>query len=566
MKRANATSPAPSWPDIDFAAFNAGYREFPELKLATDISRVGFPKGYFATARIRRLLARAFDHMARLEAGEKVNRDELDDQGRPGRMVGHYWLRAPELAPKDKPEIAEAIRATLTSVKRFARSVHGGRLTGQRGRFKNVMVIGIGGSALGPQFVARALGKVKTDKLRPWFFDNTDPDGMDHVLDQIGRDAASLGVTLCVVISKSGTTPETKNGLEEAKAVYAAAGLDFGRHAVAITQVGSQLDREADQNGWLGRFPMWDWVGGRTSETSAVGLLPAALQGIDIDALLAGAAACDRLTRRPDAATNPAAILALVWYFCGRGHGARDMVVIPYKDRLELFSRYLQQLIMESLGKELDATNRRVVNQGLSVYGNKGSTDQHAYVQQLREGLNNFFALFIEALRDREGPSLVVAPKLGATSGDFLSGFLLGTRRALKEKNRASMTLTVDEVSPFTVGVLIALFERAVGLYASFVGINAYHQPGVEAGKKAATKVLEIQQAVLHFFATQAGAKRGRKATAKEIAKAIGYPDAAETVFKICQRLSVNRGRGVRRVGGTTPADIEFAPEGTGRT
>jgi glucose-6-phosphate isomerase len=564
MKSAKTSAPAPVWRDIDFTAFNAGYREYPELQLATDVGCVGFPKGYFETARVRGLLARAFDHMARLEAGEKVNRDELDDQGQPGRMVGHYWLRAPELAPKDKPELAEAIRATLTSVKRFSRSVLAGRLTGQKGRFKNLLVIGIGGSALGPQFVARALGGNRAGALRPWFFDNTDPDGMDRVLAEVGRDAASLGVTLCVVISKSGTTPETKNGLEEAKAAYAAAGLQFGKHAVAITQVGSRLDRDAAEADWLARFPMWDWVGGRTSVTSTVGLLPAALQGTDIDALLAGAAACDRLTRQPDGANNPAALLALVWYFCGRGHGTKDLVVIPYKDRLELFSRYLQQLIMESLGKELDATNRQVVNQGLAVYGNKGSTDQHAYVQQLREGLNNFFAIFIEVLKDREGPSLTVAPELGATSGDFLAGFLLGTRKALKEKNRASMTITVDEVSPFTVGVLIALFERAVGLYASFIGINAYHQPGVEAGKKAATEVLKIQQAVVTHFARLREAKRSVKATATAIAQAIGQPDAAETVFKICQRLSVNGGRGLRRVGGSTPADIEFAPEPSG--
>ena len=145
---------------------------------------------------------------------------------------------------------------------------------------------------------------------------------------------------------------------------------------------------------------------------------------------------------------------------------------------------------MESLGKELDLDGK-VVNQGLSVYGNKGSTDQHAYVQQLREGVLNFFAVFIEVLRDRAGESLQVEP--GVTSGDFLSGFFLGTREALYEKGRQSITLTVREVSPFTVGMLIALFERAVGFYASLVNINAYHQPGVEAGKKAAGTVIALQ-------------------------------------------------------------------------
>src|SRR5262249_18838549 len=151
----------------------------------------------------------------------------------------------------------------------------------------------------------------------------------------------------------------------------------------AITMFGSRMDKTATEQGWLARFPMFDWIGGRTSELSAVGLVPAALQGLDVDGLLAGAAACDEATRQHDVLTNPAALMALMWYHTTGGKGLKDMVVLPYKDRLLLFSRYLQQLIMESLGKQLDLQGRRV-NQGLAVYGNKGSTDQHAYVQQLR--------------------------------------------------------------------------------------------------------------------------------------------------------------------------------------
>src|SRR5690606_15891431 len=133
--------------------------------------------------------------------------------------------------------------------------------------------------------------------------------------------------------------------------------------------------------------------------------------------------------------------------------------ILPYKDRLMLFSKYLQQLIMESLGKEKDLAGD-VVHQGIAVYGNKGSTDQHAYVQQLREGVNNFFVTFIEVLTDRQGASLEVEP--GVTSGDFLNAFLLGTRSALHENGRESVTLTIPAVTPETVGMLIALYERAV--------------------------------------------------------------------------------------------------------
>ena len=173
------------------------------------------------------------------------------------------------------------------------------------------------------------------------------------------------------------------------------------------------------------------------------------------------------------------------------------MVILPYKDRFELFSRYLQQLVMESLGKALDV-NDNVVNQGIAVYGNKGSTDQHAYVQQLRDGINNFFVTFIEVAHDRVGSPFFVQPDV--TAGDYLQGFMLGTRQALYESGRESITLTVQDVSAFTVGVLIALFERAVGYYASLININAYHQPGVEAGKKVAGAVIGLQVKILAYL------------------------------------------------------------------
>src|SRR3989442_11113653 len=128
---------------------------------------------------------------------------------------------------------------------------------------------------------------------------------------------------------------------------------------------------------------MWDWVGGRTSVTSAVGLVPMALQGLDIDRFLAGAAAMDAKTRVNDVKTNAAMRLALMWHYAGNGRGEKDMVILPYKDRLALFSKYLQQLGMEALGKK-HGLDGKEVNQGIAVYGNKGSTDQHAYVQQLR--------------------------------------------------------------------------------------------------------------------------------------------------------------------------------------
>jgi glucose-6-phosphate isomerase len=183
------------------------------------------------------------------------------------------------------------------------------------------------------------------------------------------------------------------------------------------------------------------------------------------------------------------------------------------------------------------------VNQGIAVYGNKGSTDQHAYVQQLRDGLDNFFVTFIEVLRDRAPERPVVQVDPDVTSGDYLSGFLQGTRRALTESGRESITITVDHVDATTLGKLIALYERTVGFYGSLVGINAYHQPGVEAGKKAAQAVLDLERKVL--AALRASEKKPLALEA--VARGAGTDDV-ETTFWILRHLAANPWRGVHAV------------------
>ena len=516
--------------------FQKYHTAFPSIGLALDLSRMNVDDAFFTTMEPR--IQKAFEFMAALEKGAIANPDE-------NRMVGHYWLRNPSLAPT--LDIAGEIRRAIAQIHAFATKVHQGTLQGAGGPFKNFLLVGIGGSALGPQFVANALGDPRTDKLKPFFFDNTDPDGMNRVLAAIGPD---LNRTLTIVISKSGGTKETRNGMLVAQDAYEKAGLHFGHHCVAVTTVRSDLDKVAVQNEWLERFPMWDWVGGRTSELSAVGLLPAALQGLDIDGMLAGAKAIDEVTRSTDYKSNPAALLALAWYASGNGKGLKNMVVLPYKDRLELFSKYLQQLVMESLGKALDL-DKNVVHQGITVLGNKGATDQHSYIQQLRDGLNDFFATFIEVLHDQDGTALEVEPS--TTSGDFLHGFFMGTRQALAESDRESITLTIDKVSPNSVGLLSALFERAVGFYATLVNINAYHQPGVEAGKKAAGNIIEIQRALLKYL--QDNQLKGF--TAADLATAIGKPEEIESVYKVARHLSAN-GCEVEFISAPALADHKF--------
>lgn len=500
-----------------------------QLGLSLDISRMNFPDDFLS--RMEPDARRAFAAMQALEGGAIANPDE-------NRMVGHYWLRDAGLAPT--PELRQAIESTLAEVRGFAADVHRGLIRPALfPKFERVLIVGIGGSALGPQLVADALGGPE-DKMAVHFLDNTDPDGVTRVLQVIGTD---LGRTLVLVISKSGGTPETRNGMLEVQAAYQAKGLEFAPHAVAITGEGSNLDRVAIEQGWLKRFPMWDWVGGRTSVMSTVGLVGMALQGLDMDGFLAGAREMDMATRLAETRRNPAMLLALMWHHAGGGRGAKDMVILPYKDRLVLFSKYLQQLVMESLGKEKDLDGK-TVHQGIAVYGNKGSTDQHAYVQQLRDGINNFFATFIEV---REAGNTGVEVDPGTTSGDYLQGFLRGTRAALSEGGRENITLSIPRVDARRLGALIALYERAVGFYASLVNINAYHQPGVEAGKKAAARLLELQRRVR--------AALGGAATAEEIAGRVGAD--TEDVYHVLHHLAANGA--ARLTAGETPEADTFA-------
>ncbi len=499
--------------------FKKYFLSFKELGFSLDISRMDFPDSYFEE--MDPLIKGAFTSMQALEEGTIANPDE-------NRMVGHYWLRSPHLAPS--AEIRNEIESNLLHLQEFASSVLSGKISGENGVIKNLLIIGIGGSALGPQLLYDALSHPERDRVQLYFFDNTDPDGIDLIFSKL-KDA--LGNTLVIVISKSGNTPETRNGMEEARFAYHEAGLNFNKHAVAVTGAGSFLDHYAADSGWLASFPLWDWVSGRTSVFSSVGLLPSALLGIKISELLEAAAAMDVLTRTRDPLKNPAALLALMWYYASDGKGSKDMVILPYKDRLILFSRYLQQLIMESLGKETDLKGN-AVNQGISVYGNKGSTDQHAFVQQLRDGIDNFFVTFIEVLKDRQHSSREI--EKGVTSGDYLQGAFLGTRSALHEKGRQSISITINEVSPFTLGLLIALYERAVGLYAGMIGINAYDQPGVEAGKKAAALYLKINKAILEYLKTHPD----NSYTPEELALELALESDSEIIFKLLEHLAAN--------------------------
>ena len=448
-----------------------------KLNIWLDISKINF-----TSKEIKHLEDKfkdVFLSIKELENGAISNIDE-------NRQVGHYWLRNPSISPSSK--IGEEIRADINSISEFGKQILNGDIKNKNNQqYTDVLWIGIGGSGLGPLLITESLQKCSKG-LNFSYIDNVDPFLISEKLEELSE---KLSTTLFVVVSKSGGTPEPRIAMEIIKSHCENNSLEWNSNAIAITMKGSKLFKKATSENWLKIFNLQDWVGGRTSITSSVGLLPLALINENIFEFIRGASLMDEATRISDFKNNPAALLSSAWYLTGDGIGKRDMVVLPYRDRLQVFSKYLQQLVMESLGKKFNR-NGQVVNQGISVFGNKGSTDQHAYVQQLRDGIDNFFCIFIELL---DSPSTNIFDEK-ENPKEYLSGFLQGTRSALSSENRQSITITLEKLNCFSLGALIALFERAVSFYAELVNINAYDQPGVEAGKKAAANIIEYQQKV----------------------------------------------------------------------
>jgi glucose-6-phosphate isomerase len=442
--------------------------------------------------------------MTALEAGSMANPDE-------GRQVGHYWLRDPALAPSE--DIAEAISSSWRAIAEI-----------DAAPFHTVLLIGIGGSALGPALAIDALSQ--QDARRFLLLDTVDPHAITDMLTQL-----TLRQTLVIVASKSGTTQETMTATNMVEAWYSAAGLVFADHAIAITEPGSPLAARAAS--WRAQLPIWNWVGGRTSITSSVGLTPMHLCGIDIDAFLQGAREMDAWTRSPHA-ENPAAQLAALW--AAEHH--HTATILPYCDRLRSLGRYLQQLVMESLGKSKDRGGI-TRNFGLAVFGNKGSADQHALMQQLRSGPLGVVNHFIHVGQAPESDPLT------RNAGDLQFSLMAGSRRALHEVDRPVVTIGLPVLDARRMGALIALFERTVGLTAEFLDINAYNQPGVEAGKREA----RFQLGVLEDLHQHLG---DHPATAGELARSLGLD--VEMVWHLCHHLG-STGRAVFTEGTSASED-----------
>jgi glucose-6-phosphate isomerase len=371
------------------------------------------------------------------------------------------------------------------------------QVAGQFGWCENFVVLGIGGSALGNIALQTALNPYMynlDDRHRkgPRLFvlDNIDPQQMSSFLDWI---AGRLDKTVFNVISKSGRTAETAaQFLTVRRMLEEKLGKDsLKKHIIATTDLKEgTLRKTADQFGLIS-LEVPQGVGGRFSVLSAVGLLSAAICGIDIEQLLAGAAEMDKKVSQQSFYQNPAAVNAAInWHYYNRGK--RISVMMPYSYALKDFADWYRQLWAESLGKAKDLSGR-MVSVGPTPVKAIGATDQHSQVQLYREGPNDKLFTFL-AVEDfgedvQIGSSSAVAPELGYLANQKMSRLLnserIATEYALVVNKRPCMTVVFEKICPYTIGQFIYLFEVSTSIAGMLFGIDAYDQPAVELGKEA---------------------------------------------------------------------------------
>lgn len=439
----------------------------------------------------------------RLFAGEIVNASE-------GRPALHMALRAPDGADwhaAGEP-VSRQVESTRDAMRAFAEAVRSGARTGATGRpFRAIVHIGIGGSDLGPRLIWEAL-KPLDPQIELRFVANVDPAELAQAL--TGLDPAE---TMIVTVSKTFTTLETLTNAEAARAwLRASLGPASDRQLVAVSAAPDKAQAfgvPADQV-----FGFWDWVGGRYSIWSSVGLSCAVALGYDVFAgLLAGAHAMDRHFQRTPLASNAPVLLALAHVFNRNGLGRPIRAVVPYAQRLRLLAAFLQQLEMESNGKRVTADGRPAPHAtAASVFGDAGTNGQHAFFQLLHQGTD---VVPVDILAVREGsegdPSAQTkllanaiaqaeALMVGRSESEVRAELTAAGRSASEIEalapqrtfpgNRPSSFLLLDRLDPERLGALIALYEHKTFVEGALWRINSFDQWGVELGKTLATRVL----------------------------------------------------------------------------
>ncbi len=372
-----------------------------------------------------------------------------------------------------------------------------------RGRFDHLLVLGIGGSALGAKALLNALkpsgwnersGEERGGVPTLTVLENVDPITVEQTLARLNPRR-----TLVNVISKSGGTAETlaqylivRQWLEQAVGADAARG-----HLVITTDPAKGALRAIANDEKITAFDVPPDVGGRFSVLTAVGLVPAAVLDMDIAALLAGAAAAAADAENPDFNANSAARYAAFQWQAQVSRAANVQIVMPYSDRLKEFAEWYRQLWAESLGKKVDRAGREA-NRGPTPVGAVGATDQHSQVQLFIEGPFDKTITFIRVLDTLGQLAIPSRPNLGAelsylpgkTLGALLDAEMHATREALRSQGRMSSTLEVDAVDAFHLGELMMFFQAATGFAGVWFDVNPFDQPGVELGKVLTFKAM----------------------------------------------------------------------------
>ncbi|MFB3073329.1 MAG: glucose-6-phosphate isomerase [bacterium] len=363
-------------------------------------------------------------------------------------------------------------------------------------RFEAFVVVGIGGSALGSTMLQTALAhpfynedrRLRKGRPRVFVADNVDPALIGGLLDTL-----DLKKTCFNVITKSGATAETMaTYLIIRDRLRRRVGRRWPEHIIATTDPSRGYLREAAEAEGYATYPIPPAVGGRFSVLSAVGLLPAAVAGIDITALLSGAGRAERALSAMPPRENPAYGFALACYLFDRLRGVRINVLMPYSQPLKDLADWFRQLWAESLGKAVDRRGKPV-GVGLTPVRALGATDQHSQLQLYAEGPHDKLVCFVtveEAGRNLKipraaGPLAGLSYLGGESLGGLLNAEARGTEAALAKAARPSMRLTIPRVDPDTVGELILFFEVATACAGALYNINPYDQPGVEASKRA---------------------------------------------------------------------------------
>ena len=381
----------------------------------------------------------------------------------------------------------------------FARKVHAGEIVNEQGeKFTTVVQIGIGGSDLGPRAMYLALenwAKANgTFRMEAKFISNVDPDDAAAVLQ-----STDVAHAIFVLVSKSGTTLETLTNEAFVRDALKKAGLEVGKHMIAVTSETSPLAKSSD---YLAAFFMDDYIGGRYSSTSAVGGAVLSLAfGPDVFArFLSGAAEEDRLAAETDVRKNPAMLDALIGVYERNILGYPATAVLPYSQALSRFPAHLQQLDMESNGKSVNRDGEKVdYVTGPVIFGEPGTNGQHSFYQLLHQGTDIVPLQFIGFRKNQAGVDVDIQgsssqQKLGANVAAQILAFACGKRDENRNKNfegnRPSSIIIGDQLDPEALGALLAHFENKVMFQGFLWNLNSFDQEGVQLGKVLAKRVL----------------------------------------------------------------------------